>query len=244
MNGIALQSVVTRAVGVLGALGGGFLLNAVGGPAVFFTGAAVIVVGALIVVSMARPNNRETRTDTPATRGSVVGDIRDGLQVMGGIRAVRALLAMTIVIEILAFSYMSVMPVVARDILGVGAVGLGVLTMMAGVGSLFGSLSLVVLSGYPHKVWLLLGASFFYGMGILAFSGSTWFPLSLAIVAGVWGVWRAPGGVDQFCGAVSPSTRITTTVWSSVCSLSWTNCLTSPKRWSMSSWERICRLPA
>ena len=185
MNGIALQSVVTRAVGVLGALGGGFLLNAVGGPAVFFTGAAVIVVGALIVVSMARPNNRETRTDTPATRGSVVGDIRDGLQVMGGIRAVRALLAMTIVIEILAFSYMSVMPVVARDILGVGAVGLGVLTMMAGVGSLFGSLSLVVLSGYPHKVWLLLGASFFYGMGILAFSGSTWFPLSLAIVAGI-----------------------------------------------------------
>ena len=54
----------------------------------------------------------------------------------------------------------------------------------------------------------------------------------------------APGGVDQFCGVVSPSTRITTTVWSSVCSLSWTNCLTSPKRWSMSSWERICRLPA
>jgi predicted MFS family arabinose efflux permease len=185
MNGIALQSVVTRAVGVLGALGGGILLDTVGGPAVFFTGAVVVVVGALIVASMARPRSRDERADPSRPHGSVIDDIRDGLRVMGGIPAVRALLLMAMVIEILAFSYMSVMPVVARDILGVGAIGLGALATMAGVGSLCGSLGLVALSDYRHKARLLLGAALFYGVGILAFSFSSWFPLSLVIVVGI-----------------------------------------------------------
>jgi MFS family permease len=184
MNGIALQSVVTRAVGVLGALGGGVLLDTVGGPAVFFTGAVVVVVGALIVAGMARVHHRESAGPSCA-RGSVVDDIRDGLRVMGGIPAVRALLLMAMVIEILAFSYMSVMPVVARDILGVGAIGLGALATMAGVGSLCGSLGLVALSDYRHKERLLIGAALFYGVGILAFSSSSWFPLSLVIIVGI-----------------------------------------------------------
>ena len=58
MNGIALQSVGTRAVGVLGALVGGILIETVGGPTVFFVGAAVIGAGVLIVLSMAAPPRR------------------------------------------------------------------------------------------------------------------------------------------------------------------------------------------
>ena len=184
-RGIALQSVVTRAVGVIGALAGGILLDTVGGPAVFFIGAFVFGVGSLIAISMTRLRKPAENTGLSGKRGSVIGDVVDGLKVMAGLPVVRALLIMAVLIEILAFSYMSVMPVVAKEVLGVGALGLGALTTMAGVGSLLGSIGLVMLSNCQRKGLLLLGASLLYGLGILAFSGSTWFALSLVIVVGI-----------------------------------------------------------
>ena len=181
VNGIALQSTASRAVGVLGALVGGILIETVGGSTVFFVGAAVYGAGVLIVLSMAalprRPTERSGR--------SIAGDVVDGLKVMSGLPTVRTLLIMAIVVEILAFSYMSVMPVMAKDVLGVGAIGLGALTTMAGVGSLIGSAGLVALSDYRRKGWLMLGVTSIYGLGILAFSGSNLFVLSLFIVAGI-----------------------------------------------------------
>jgi MFS family permease len=185
MNGIALQSVVSRAVGVVGALVGGILLDRAGGSAVFFTGATVLGIGVLIVMGMEKPGPRDGDSEAADGRGSVIGDVVDGLRVMGGLHTVRALLIMAVAIEILAFSYMSVMPVVAREVLGVGPVGLGALSTMAGVGSVIGSVGLAALGDYRHRGRLLLGASLFYGIGILAFSSSSWFPLSLAIVVAI-----------------------------------------------------------
>jgi predicted MFS family arabinose efflux permease len=185
MAGISLQSVVIRAVGVLGALGGGLLLDTVGGPAVFFTGAAVLGLGALVVAGLPDPGRRAEAPEAAVARRSVVSDIVEGMRVMAGLPTVRALLALAVAIEILAFSYMSVMPVVAREVLEVGPIGLGGLTTMAGMGSLLGALGLVALSGYERKGRLLLGASLLYGLGILAFSASSWFLLSLLIVVGI-----------------------------------------------------------
>ena len=181
VNGIALQSTVSRAVGVFGALVGGILIKTVGGSMVFFVGAGVYSAGIVIVLSLAAPPRR------PVERSgrSIAGDVVDGLKVMSGLPTVRTLLIMAIVVEILAFSFASVLPVVAKDVLGVGVIGLGALTTMAGVGSLIGSIGLVALSDYRRKGWLILGVTLFYGLGILALSGSNLFVLSLLIIAGI-----------------------------------------------------------
>ncbi len=181
MNAIALQSVGTRAVSVLGGLTGGILIEVVGGPTVFFTGAAIFGVGVLVVLSISAPPRR------PVERSgrSIVGDIIDGLRVMSSLPTVRALLLLAIVVEVLAFSWMSVLPVVAKEVLDVGAIGLGALTTMAGVGGLIGSVGLVALSDFRHKGWLMLGATLIYGLGILAFSGSSWFAVSLLVSMGI-----------------------------------------------------------
>jgi len=181
VNGIALQSTVSRAVGVIGALVGGILIETVGGSVVFFAGAAVYGVGVMVVLSLAAPPRRPVEH----SGRSIAGDVIDGLKVMSGLPTVRTLLMMAIVVEILAFSFASVLPVVAKEVLDVGAIGLGALTTMGGVGSLFGSVGLVALSDYRRKGWLILGVTLFYGLGILALSGSNLFILSLFIVAGI-----------------------------------------------------------
>lgn len=180
-NAIATQSAGSRAVGVVGGIVGGVLLAAAGGPAVFITAAVVFGTGALVVTTIgALP-----RRDTAEIRRSVIGNTVDGLKAMTGIPTVRMLLILAILIEILAFSYMSVLPVVAKERLEVGEVGLGILSAMTGVGGLAGSIWLVVMSQYKSRGKLLLGAGFLYGVGILAFSGSSWFVLSMFIIAGI-----------------------------------------------------------
>ena len=181
MNGIAVQSMVTRAVVIPGALVGGVVIDTMGAPPVFFAGAGMYAVGVVIALSIGalprRPVERSGR--------SVAGDVIDGLKVMGGLPMVRTLLILAILVEILAFSFGSVLPVVAKDVLGVGAIGLGALTTMMGVGSLVGSVGLVALSEYRRKGRLILGVTLLYGLGILALGGSNWFVLSLFIAVGI-----------------------------------------------------------
>ncbi len=180
-NAIATQSAGMRAVGVVGGIVGGVLLGWAGGPSVFITAAVVFGAGAVVVSTMSALPRRET----PAIQRSVIGNTVDGLKAMTGIPTVRTLLILAIFIEIFAFSYMSVLPVVAKESLEVGEVGLGILSAMSGVGGLAGSVWLVAMSQYQSRGKLLLGAGFLYGVGILIFSGSGWFVLSMFVIVGI-----------------------------------------------------------
>jgi predicted MFS family arabinose efflux permease len=76
----------------------------------------------------------------------------------------------------------------ARDVLGVGARGLGLLSAMAGVGQLLAMSALASLGDYARKGLLLTLSAFGFGLFILLFGLSPWFPLSLALVAVVGGM--------------------------------------------------------
>ncbi|NQW17907.1 MAG: MFS transporter [Chloroflexi bacterium] len=180
-NGIATQSSGMRAVSIIGGISGGVLLDLAGGPAVFITAAVVFGAGALVVSTI---GTLPKRLSTEARR-SVLGNTVDGLKTMSGIPTVRTLLILAVFVEIFAFSFMSVLPVVAKERLEVGGIGLGALSAMSGVGGLSGSLWLVFMSQSESKGKLLLGAGFLYGVGILLLSGSGWFAISLLIMVGI-----------------------------------------------------------
>ena len=183
MNAVALQSVGARGVGALGGLMGGVVIANYGIPAAMFAGAVVSLAGGLVVGTMPPPVARSAR---PAARDtSVLRDVADGLQVMFSVPLVRTLLALAVLVEIFGFAYHSVLPAVARNVLAVGEVGLGVLTMMAGFGSLAGVLALTAIGSVRRKGLLLIGITLGYGASLLAFASSGLFPLSLALITGV-----------------------------------------------------------
>ena len=183
MNAVALQSVGARGVGALGGLMGGVVIASYGIPAAMFAGALVSLAGALVVGTMPPP---AARSAPPGHRDtSVLRDVADGLQVMFSVPLVRTLLALAVLVEIFGFAYHSVLPAVARNVLAVGEVGLGVLTMMAGFGSLAGVLALTAVGNVRRKGLLLIGITLGYGASLLAFASSGLFPLSLALITGV-----------------------------------------------------------
>ena len=183
MNAVALQSVGARGVGALGGLLGGVVIASYGIPAAMFAGAVVSAAGALVVGTMRPLARRDTgagRRDT-----SVLRDVADGLRVMFSVPLVRTLLALAVLVEMFGFAYHSVLPAVARDVLDVGEVGLGVLTMVTGFGSLAGVIALTAIGSVRRRGLLLIGITIGYGAFLVSFGASGLFPLSLVLIAGV-----------------------------------------------------------
>ena len=183
MNAVALQSVGARGVGALGGLLGGVVIASYGIPAAMFAGAAVSLAGGLVVGTMRPPAARSARPGRGDT--SVLRDVADGLRVMFSVPLVRSLLLLAVLVEMFGFAYHSVLPAVARNVLEVGEVGLGVLTMMAGFGSLAGVLVLTATSNVRRRGLLLIGITLGYGAALVSFATSGLFPLSLALITGV-----------------------------------------------------------
>lgn len=80
-----------------------------------------------------------------------------------------------------------VMPAFARDVLGSGAGGTGLLLTGMGVGSTVGSFALASLGDFRQKNWALIGGGITLGVSLLIFSLSPWYWVSwgLLLLAGV-----------------------------------------------------------
>lgn len=176
-NGIALFSVATRSVAALGAFTGGVLIVAMGPGPVFLLGALAFGLGGLAVQQV-----RALAAERSSTREGILVNALQGLRAIFQIRLVALLLAVAFLVEVLGFSFRSVMPSVARDVLHVGADGLGTLTAMIAAGSLVGSLGITLLSDVERKGLLIIGVIFLFGLGLLGLAGSTVFPISLVVV--------------------------------------------------------------
>ena len=179
MNGIAVCSVGLRAISAVGALTGGFLLELYGAPMAFATAALLHWIAAIIVIRL-RVSARPVSPDRPSR--SVIADTREGLGIMVSLPTVRALLIMTLLVEVLCFSHAAVLPVLARDRLGLDESDLGTLTAMYGFGSFIGALCLAGLSEFRRKGLMVIAVAALYGAGILALGLSDLFMLSIVII--------------------------------------------------------------
>ena len=85
---------------------------------------------------------RLPRWQEPRMPGAPLKQIREGLTYARNHRPVRALLELVTVFSVLGIPYIALMPVLARDRLGLGAGGYGVMLSVLGIGGLTGALAL------------------------------------------------------------------------------------------------------
>jgi MFS family permease len=78
----------------------------------------------------------------PRMPGKPLQQIREGLNYARGERPVRAILELVTAFSVLGIPYIALMPVLARDRLGLGADGYGVMLSVLGIGGLIGALAL------------------------------------------------------------------------------------------------------
>lgn len=181
MNAVAVHSTGMRAVGALGALAAGFAISFLGVPATFVISGFAFALGGFFGFLA----NRGLRTKTVERTGSVVRDVIDGLKLMSTLPIVRMILITAVLVEIFGFAYGAIMPAVAKEALHVDEKGLGTLTMMVGIGSVFGSIFLMMLGNYRRKGILLMAIAISYGTFLATFSASGSYIVALVVIMGV-----------------------------------------------------------
>jgi MFS family permease len=133
-SAVSLNSTAFNAARMVGPALGGVLVAAYG-EGVCFAVNAVSYLAVLVALLMIRPHPAAA-----APSGSFRSHLVEGLRYAWGDPDVRLILAGVAVTSAFGLSYMTLLPVFARDVLHSGARGFGVLMASAGLGAVFGAL--------------------------------------------------------------------------------------------------------
>jgi MFS family permease len=176
-NAITLYQMVFNGSMLFGPSIGGMLIPYVDTQGCFFVAASGNLMVLFTVFMIRIPAG-----DTTARNTSVTEDMVEGLTLAWKTPVFCALLAALGIVTFCTKPYTQFMPVFARDILQVGAPGLGLLLMAPGAGAILGGLTLASVRRFPKSHRLLLFLATGFGVSIVLFAVSRHFFLSLVFL--------------------------------------------------------------
>jgi len=109
-------------------------------------------------------------------------DIKDGFRYAIGHKTIRGVIFITLLMNLLLYPYMQMVPVIARDTLGVGPVLMGVLLSAAGAGSVMGAVFIAAAGNLSHQGRVFVVGSSLAMVALLLFSFSYWYSVSLILL--------------------------------------------------------------
>ena len=173
-NAVTLYQMVFNGSMLFGPAIGGLLIPVIGTQGCFFVASAgnLIVFVTIFLLRIAR-------TSRAAKSQSLLRDTVDGLHLAWNTPIFLSLFTVLGIVTFCTKPYTQFMPVFARDILQVGAPGLGLLLMAPGAGAILGGLTLASMRRFPKPHYLLFFLAAGFGSAIVLFAVSRDFPLAL-----------------------------------------------------------------
>ncbi|WP_322820766.1 MFS transporter [Chloroflexus sp.] len=175
LNAIALNSSIFNGARTMGPAVAGIVVAWIGeGPAFLFN--ALSFGAVLASLSLMQLDARQVNG---MQRGNM---LRTGLQYIASEPSVRALLLRAGAVSFFCFVHIPLLPVFARDILQIGAAGLGWLSAASGLGSLVAALTLAQLRDDAPRGKLLTAASLLYAPLLIGFTQARTVPIALLFI--------------------------------------------------------------
>jgi MFS family permease len=181
MSAIALNSSAFNLSRVFGPALAGTLLAAAGAAACFFVNAASFLA---VLVGLFRIRVDQASSPGPAARRT---GVREGMRHVLGAPWPRTLVILTGIFTVFGVSFVAILPVFARDTLGLGAGGYGALTSAFGVGAAAGAISIAALGHRLPREQVLLwaGSGFAVSVFLLGMTRHFVFAFAALLVAGL-----------------------------------------------------------
>lgn len=175
-NALALSSAGNSSTRIVGPSIAGMLIGAVGLAGCFIAQSGTLLGAAVLTALIRLP---------PGARAGMAmsGGLIAGLRIIRRDRTLTGLLLLGAAPALLAYPYIQMLPVFARDVLHLDAQGLGLIMATSGVGGLLGALFIARLNYYPHKGRLTVFLGTIYGFALTAFTISPWPLLSAILLA-------------------------------------------------------------
>jgi MFS family permease len=174
---MALESATSNATRMIGPALGGVLIQAIGLWGIYALGTVLSLACAALVLPVAYRS-----AGAAGTGASLLTLLREGWRFARGERLIMATLAVTVIVNLWGFAYITMVPVIGERALGLSPVLIGVLMSTEGLGAVIGALLVARYDRPQQYTRIYTGSSAAFLLGVLAFALSTWFPLSLALI--------------------------------------------------------------
>ncbi|HEX6576217.1 MAG TPA: MFS transporter, partial [Gemmatimonadaceae bacterium] len=123
----------------------------------------IAVIGCLVAINLPKFIRVESKT-------SPLNEFREGIQYIRSRREVLGLIGVIAIYSIFGFQYLTMMPVIARDVLHTNASGYGLLVTFVGIGAVIGALTLAALSTRVRRGRLFMWSALTFATLNLMFS--------------------------------------------------------------------------
>jgi len=179
-SAVALFTIVFSSGQMVGPAMAGYLINSYGMASPFMLAVIILAIALFFLFRLKIPV--AMMDSQPEAQVSVWESLRQGFSYVVHTRIIVGLILMGVITTVFAMPYQTLLPVFARDVLDVGASGLGWLGGLGGAGSIVGSITVASFSRARPMKFLMLIGSIGLGAFIILFSLSTIYLLSLVIV--------------------------------------------------------------
>ena len=178
MNAIALNSSVFNATRVVGPAVAGLVIGQAGVAWCFLINGLsyVAVIRNLLAMDLPPPA-------APPAPASAWTGFREILSHIRGDARLSTLIVLTALLSVFGFPVLALMPVFARDVLGVGPGGYGALMSALGLGAMAGAIGIAAFSRRLPRGRLQLVGGTAFGVLVALFGASRSFPASLSLLA-------------------------------------------------------------
>ena len=197
--GMSLDSATSNAMRMIGPLFGGLLYHWLGLGGAFGLAAALYAICLLLTPGVPKAF---LASDAARRSARLLGDLGEGFRYLVREPEVRRILWVTVIFNIWGFPFVSMIPVIGTETLGLGAAAIGGLAALEGGGAFAGALLIATLGVRPGSYRR------FYFFGTASY-------VALAFVTG-WMTETVPMALAVFCaglGAAGFSTMQTTLIY-------------------------------
>jgi predicted MFS family arabinose efflux permease len=183
---MGLESTTTNFTRMIGPFAGGILFE-------FFDIAGTQALGGVLygisflLILTAGYVRREPNPDSP--KRSIAADIAEGLQFVARHRTVLATLLITVNSNIFAYSYITMVPAIAKQVMGLSAFPTGLLMTAEGFGAVMGATAVAFLSKPQrfNQVYFFGALGYLTSIFVFAASHSFWIALPVLCLGGLGG---------------------------------------------------------
>ena len=175
VNGVALWRTASAPMMVLGSLVAGGLLQWLG----LWVAYGFISIGLFIALPFLAMVQYVEKPDKPTV--NFLQQMLEGGRYLAKDQPLRTLFLMSMVMEGLGFSFIAMIPVMAKIVLEEGGFGLGLLQAGIGAGFLIANLGMAAVGDYHNKPRLVFLNALIGGVALIGFSFSRYLPLSILL---------------------------------------------------------------
>jgi MFS family permease len=182
-NALALNSIMVNIARLVGPAISGIVLQKLGAGICFLLNGAsfLAVITSLVLMRLAPYVRTERRLDA-------VGELREGWRYMVRTPTIARVILLLAVMSLFVIPFSTLLPIYARVIFHGDAATFGLENSFIGLGAICGALYLTSANAGTEmaRKKILLMTTFVFGVGLILFSHTTWFPLAMgfAVVSG------------------------------------------------------------